>query len=611
MISNVINVQSKQRINSQEFYEGLVVNYVEKDKESLNSFISNGNVEIVRLVNEKGMNLKINKKIQKRLLRLAIRNDRYEMLRILLEKDSIDLEAFGNQVLMLAAKRSRLDIVEILLEKGVDIAGRDEDGFTVLHLAVFYEHIEMVKYLIGKISNINIRGESDRTPLNIAAENGYVEIAEILIDEGADINFSVIESAIRFGQVKIVRFLLDKGVDINIKNQNGFSPLHCAVENENLEMVRILAAKAKEDQEEEIIYDKSVLYSAVESGKIEIVDFFITLETDINRRNNHIKTLLEDAIRIGKLSIVKFLIEIKGTDMDTKCSDNNGRENSLLQLAAESGHLEIVNYLIGLGVNIFPDGKAMLISALKSENTEVIKFFLEKEIERIGDNVNELLQIAVNNGIYYAMDYLVGFNYSVSRGFEIIEREFNELDFVRLIVDKAPTYINCIDKIGYSLLKLAIQNNDENILRFLVDKGADINAKGFNGNSSLHLALLNDKLEIVRFLVDKGADINSEDKYGNSLIHISVKYGKLEIVRFLIDNKYVDVNSKNSKGDSLLHIAVLHDEFEIVQFLVDKVADINAQDSEGYTALHLAAQYGRLETFRFLVDKSADLKAKS
>ena len=53
------------------------------------------------------------------------------------------------------------------------------------------------------------------------------------------------------------------------------------------------------------------------------------------------------------------------------------------------------------------------------------------------------------------------------------------------------------------------------VVRFLIEKGADINARDDRGETALHSAARGGSLKAVRFLVEKGADINARNMYTN------------------------------------------------------------------------------------------------
>ena len=56
------------------------------------------------------------------------------------------------------------------------------------------------------------------------------------------------------------------------------------------------------------------------------------------------------------------------------------------------------------------------------------------------------------------------------------------------------------------------------VMRILIDKGADVNAKNKNGATALILAADKGNAEIVSFLIDKGADVNAKDGNGTALM---------------------------------------------------------------------------------------------
>ena len=83
-------------------------------------------------------------------------------------------------------------IVELLLDKGVDINAKSKDGRTPLHLAIAFDRssgaVEMLKLLIASGADVNTRDKQGETPLHTAASAGNKDIVEALIGAGADVN---------------------------------------------------------------------------------------------------------------------------------------------------------------------------------------------------------------------------------------------------------------------------------------------------------------------------------------------------------------------------------------------------------------------------------------
>jgi ankyrin repeat protein len=137
------------------------------------------------------------------------------------------------------------------------------------------------------------------------------------------------------------------------------------------------------------------------------------------------------------------------------------------------------------------------------------------------------------------------------------------------------------------------------IVKFLFDKGADVNAKNDSGYTALMYSSEKGRLEIVKFLVSKGADVNAKDNSGNTPLMYSVKEGQFKVIKFLIDaNVYLNV--KNKEGKTALIFSSENGDIETVKFLVDRGADVYVKDNSGKNALMWSSEKGYLEIVKFL-----------
>ncbi|MGB7065806.1 MAG: ankyrin repeat domain-containing protein, partial [Syntrophobacteria bacterium] len=96
----------------------------------------------------------------------------------------------GNTALIVAAKDGQLEIVEMLLDKGADIEGRDAKfGGTPLIWAAIRGQTETVKLLLGKGADINgVEEKNGMSATILAAIKGNNKIIGILLESGADVN---------------------------------------------------------------------------------------------------------------------------------------------------------------------------------------------------------------------------------------------------------------------------------------------------------------------------------------------------------------------------------------------------------------------------------------
>ncbi|XP_028418537.1 uncharacterized protein LOC114543951 [Dendronephthya gigantea] len=147
------------------------------------------------------------------------------------------------------------------------------------------------------------------------------------------------------------------------------------------------------------------------------------------------------------------------------------------------------------------------------------------------------------------------------------------------------------------------------IVKYLVEKGADVNGWGTDGWTVLHSSVTKGKLEIIKYLVKKGADVNGKNTNGQTVLHSAVTEGTLEIVKYLV-KKGADVNCKNTDGWIALDIAVSKNRLEIVKFLVEKCANANGNMNEWGAAMHFAVAKSTPEMVKYLVEKGADVNNK-
>lgn len=176
--------------------------------------------------------------------------------------------------------------------------------------------------------------------------------------------------------------------------------------------------------------------------------------------------------------------------------------------------------------------------------------------------------------------------------------------------------INSTDKLGQNVLffQMPIER-----LQFFIDRGANVNARDYQGKTPLHVQLKicarNDKSSIVKRLVEHGAEVNAQDKKGNSILHgfelYTTKKGKLvpyipkDIIAYLTDNAF-NVNIRDNRGDSLLHCRNKC-ALKMIKRMVTYGAYVNIRDNRGRTPLHV---HWSLPIIKHLVDNGADVDSR-
>lgn len=164
-----------------------------------------------------------------------------------------------------------------------------------------------------------------------------------------------------------------------------------------------------------------------------------------------------------------------------------------------------------------------------------------------------------------------------------------------------------------SALHLAATNADEDIVRLLLENGASVNLWALG--TPLHRAIKSNAQKIVNLLLDYGADLEIHDAEDNMCpLAIAAKRGQVDLVRLLLQ-RGANVHALSGNGFSALHYAAESDHVDVAQLLIDNGADVNSRKPKsfekdpGTTPLHLAALNGNIKMAQFLLEHGAEVNA--
>ncbi|MCJ1261200.1 Ankyrin-2 [Lobaria immixta] len=518
-------------------------------------------------------------------------------------------------------------MVRLLLHKGADLEAKTSFGWTALHLAAMYGDEVVVRLLLEKGADFNamnlcgqtfIRLRSSlrvmlrtitlrkvlRTMLDPDARPGLgFELILALLKNCADLDvkFTALHLAAENGHETVVRLLLEKGVDFEAKNSFGLTALHLAAEGGHEAVTRLLLEKGAV-VEAKAGFGGTVLHRAAQQGNDALVRLLLENGVDVNAKDNLAIRALYEAAEDGHEVVIRLLLE-KGADIEAKRSGETA-----LHRATSFGHEAVVRLLLEKGADVnaemFSGGTALHLAAVGGHEA-VVRLLLEKEADVEAKSSGE-------TALHRAADF----------GHEAV---------MRLLLEKGMD-INAKDYLGWTALHLAARSGHEAVVRLLLNRGADLEATTLQevawsgrkavvaplvplptfdlATTTLQEAARGGHEDVVRLLLNKGADLEAKNSLGWTSLHLAARHGHEATVRLLLE-KGADLEAKNSIERTAVQEAARHGYEAMVQLLLEKKAELTAEDSDGDTALHLAARGGHEVVVRQLLDKGGELEAKN
>ena len=145
--------------------------------------------ELVPVLIEKGIEIDTLSKEGKTALALSIENEQSETAKLLIaNRANVNIGVPGSSILILAIQKNMVELVPVLIEKGIEIDTLSKEGKTALALSIENEQSETAKLLIANRANVNI-GVPGSSILILAVCSNRVEIVRSLIRRKVDLYY--------------------------------------------------------------------------------------------------------------------------------------------------------------------------------------------------------------------------------------------------------------------------------------------------------------------------------------------------------------------------------------------------------------------------------------
>ncbi|XP_069594215.1 CARD- and ANK-domain containing inflammasome adapter protein-like [Ranitomeya imitator] len=419
-----------------------------------------------------------------------------------------------------------------------------------------------------------------------------------------------------------------------------------------------------ETPRQKVVQSSDGVFDAVMKGDLSLLESILK-NSDVNVVNSSGETLLHVAASNGHVPVIEFLLS-KGAKVDAK----DKKRRTPLHRAAENGHVEAARVLLRAGANIYSldnDSHSPLHLAAQNNHHHLVKLFLQEEeklyknrsnflhLEAAKDN-SRLVEILLKNGanvdstdekkqtaLYHAVsgghqatvkvlleagatidpsiidvafstnnEYIFGLLLQYSKGLSpdtMISAMFkavklNLFGIIKALIDKG-TDVNARNDIQYTPLLLAAELGKPEAAQALIEKGAHIEDRTPNLSTALHLSVQGGDVSTMKLLLRKGINVNITGPGDQTPLHVAAYHNRPDLCDILLSAS-ANVNAVTKEAVTPLHLASQRNNVDVAQNLIEHKANVNAKDKQARTPLHMAAEVGGLALVQLLLNNKAD-----
>ncbi|QRD87548.1 ankyrin [Aspergillus flavus] len=189
-----------------------------------------------------------------------------------------------------------------------------------------------------------------------------------------------------------------------------------------------------------------------------------------------------------------------------------------------------------------------------------------------------------------------------------VASEEGNLEIVRTLLEQGAD-VTMADIDGWTPIYTASHNGHTEVARLLIENGSNVNTSESGGCTPVNTACYQGHVETVKLLLKSGADIYTATNKGITPLYAASAGGHIEVVKLLL--KWgADIDYANKYGDTPLSASSSKGHPAVSKLLVETGADIEAKNNFGRTPLHLASLDGHIEIVILLLERDAYVEAK-
>ncbi len=425
--------------------------------------------------------------------------------------------ADGTTALLWAAHWDDREMAELLLDAGAQVNAADDHGEVPLMRACENASLAMVKALVAAGADVNAAKASGLTSLMIAAGTGSVQVVRALLAGGADVSATTTTGvtalmwAVAAPHLDIAHVLLESTADVQVSSKKGFTPLLFAARNGDIELARLLISAGADVNEPGSDGTLPLVYSIIASQDAFAL-FLLEQGADPNGAMQGVSPLHAAAGNASTWLAEWYRTHGRGAGA------NGGIYGGVKGLTPER-RLPVVQALLAHGAD--PNARITTTAVVLGYLARPRRGAFEQNAVGTGDvrgaTALWVAGFSANGGGLFGDDARYRFDSSP----EIIRTLLAAGADPNLMTDDGTTPLMVAAGLGYRSYQPHTPRGQrspsaEESVKALVEAGADVTAVNEGDFTALHAATFRGLNEVVEYLVEQGADIDARDYRGRT-----------------------------------------------------------------------------------------------
>ena len=375
---------------------------------------------------------------------------------------------------------------------------------------------------------------------------------------------------------------------------------------------------------------EKTIWDAASDGDVEAIEAHIAAETDLNEQHNRGYAPLHYGVMKTRTEVVALLLEA-GADPDVV----NKQSKTPLDLAISGSKDEIIDLLLEAGAAVEAPVDSIYFLAWNNEVIGVkLHIYAGTDIDQADEFGNIPLLLAVEQGHIGVAELLIQHEANLEVGDQhgftplIMSAELNHPELLQILLD-AGADIEAEDKAERTALDwaiimqsaeaeeilrendapsgaeksfiAAIQTNNIDAVKALLEMGADVNEPAYTTKTPLHYASHSRNKDILNLMLSEGADLEAKTEQGFTPLSYAVGLNHPDNCRVLLEAG-AEVDSVDNWKRTNLNVAAGQGLADVAAILLEFNANPNVLDQWDWSPLDVAEAYGFLDVAEIIIE---------